>query len=139
MAVRSPDGDAPQGSATNGDLWQRIQSVYHQALESGALYKTDSSDQFIEDGGVEFVVRVAASLRDKPKPPNRRALPAQASCWQTQSTRTMLRNRGMRCGPLSRGKNMRHQPAGAAHGGQSRNVKTHQIWKDGHIAYYNAA
>ena len=73
MVERSPDRAAPQGAAPSADLWQRIQPVYQQALELGALYKTDSSDELIKDGGVEFVVRVAASLQDKPKTPDRHA------------------------------------------------------------------
>ena len=56
-----------------GNLWQHIQTAYNRALESGCLFKTDSNDAFITDGGVEFVVRVATSLRDKPKPPSRQA------------------------------------------------------------------
>ena len=68
MASTAATGASAGGCSTSGsDLWQRIQSVYHQALDSGALYKTDSTDELIEDGTVQFIVRVASSLRDKPK------------------------------------------------------------------------
>ena len=55
-------------------LWEDITSTYERARASGAAYKTDTSTELYKDPqhGVDFVLRVAAALRDKPKPPKDR-------------------------------------------------------------------
>ena len=51
--------------------------AYERALDAGAAYKTDTNTELYRDPqhGVEFVLRVAAALRDKPKPPKDRHAP----------------------------------------------------------------
>lgn len=48
-------------------LWQRVLEVYSRAQESGAATKTDTHVQLCQDGGIAFVLRVAAALKAKPK------------------------------------------------------------------------
>ena len=67
VSATSPAAALMSAVQTSSNLWQRLESVYEAAVASGALFKTDSTDQFIEDGGIEFVVRVAALLREKAK------------------------------------------------------------------------
>ena len=66
---------AVQDSAAG--LWQDIVGAYERALDAGAAYKTDTNTELYRDPqhGVEFVLRVAAALRDKPKPPKDRHAP----------------------------------------------------------------
>ncbi|CAL8462928.1 g2462 [Coccomyxa elongata] len=51
-------------------LWEDITEVYERARASGVAYKTDTNTQLLKDQkyDVEFVLRVATALRDKPKP-----------------------------------------------------------------------
>ena len=57
-----------------GSLWENITSTYERARASGAAYKTDTKTELYRDPqhGIEFVLRVAAALRDKPKPAKER-------------------------------------------------------------------
>lgn len=61
-----------QNSSRN--LWEDITEVYERARASGVAYKTDTNTQLLRDPkyDVEFVLRVAIALRDKPKPPKDR-------------------------------------------------------------------
>ena len=60
-----------------GSLWEDITSTYERARASGAAYKTDTKTELYRDPqhGIEFVLRVAAALRDKPKPAKDRQAP----------------------------------------------------------------
>ena len=51
-------------------LYNDIITTYERARESGAAYKTDTNTELYEDDqhGIEFVLQVAAALRDKPRP-----------------------------------------------------------------------
>lgn len=49
-----------------GTLWQRVVETSRVALRDGALRPIATSFQFMEDGGVRFLVRVVEHLRDKP-------------------------------------------------------------------------
>ncbi len=55
-------------------LWKDITNTYERARASGAAYKTDTKTELYRDPqhGVEFVLRVAAALKDKPKPSKER-------------------------------------------------------------------
>lgn len=55
-------------------LWDNIVSTYSQAQESGAASKLDTSTEILQTSNppVQFVLRVTAALRDKPKPPQGR-------------------------------------------------------------------
>jgi hypothetical protein len=55
-------------------LWDDITEVYDQARAAGAAYKTDTNTELLLDREykVEFILRVAVALRDKPKPPKER-------------------------------------------------------------------
>ena len=57
-----------------GSLWKDITSTYERARGSGAAYKTDTNTELYRDPvhGIEFVLQVAAALRDKPKPAKQR-------------------------------------------------------------------
>ena len=57
-----------------GNLWKDITSTYERARASGAAYKTDTNVELYRDPvhGIEFVLQVAAALRDKPKPAKER-------------------------------------------------------------------
>lgn len=63
-------------------LYKNIITTYERARENGAAYKTDTHTEVYKDDlhGIEFVLRVAAALRDKPRPAKeRQALqPAEA-------------------------------------------------------------
>lgn len=58
-------------------LWDDITSTYERARAAGAAYQTDTNTELYMDPqlGIEFVLRVAAALRDKPKPPKDRHVP----------------------------------------------------------------
>lgn len=55
-------------------LWDKITDAYEQAQRSGAAAKYKTHTQILRDPrtNIAFVLRVAESLRDKPKPPKRR-------------------------------------------------------------------
>lgn len=61
-------------ASSSRSLWEDISDVYERARASGAAYKTDTSTEILRDPhyDVDFVLRVAAALRDKPKPPKDR-------------------------------------------------------------------
>ncbi len=67
MRAAPPAAAFVSPAQTSSDLWQRLEAVYEAAVASGAVVKTDSTDEYMEDGGIEFVVRIAASLREKAK------------------------------------------------------------------------
>lgn len=48
-------------------LWQRVLEVYDRAQETGAATKTDTKIQLFDDGGIQFVLRIASALKAKPK------------------------------------------------------------------------
>ncbi|KAI7841171.1 hypothetical protein COHA_005137 [Chlorella ohadii] len=50
-------------------LWQRVTERYDAAQRDAAATMTDTNTELVPDGGLQFVLRVAAKLRDKPKPP----------------------------------------------------------------------
>ncbi|GBG00602.1 phosphorylase [Raphidocelis subcapitata] len=53
-------------------LWQSIESVYERAQQTGAAFKTETRTELLRDPtppGIEFVLRVAAALKAKPKGP----------------------------------------------------------------------
>ena len=58
-------------------LWDHITSTYERARAAGAAYQTDTNTELYKDPqlGIEFVLRVATALRDKPKPPTDRHVP----------------------------------------------------------------
>ena len=58
---------APATQSKGADMWRRMEHTYDAALATGALSRTEGSDHFTADRGIEFIVRVAASLRRKAK------------------------------------------------------------------------
>ena len=58
----------------DSDTWKAVTETYERARHKGAAYQTDTSVQLLRDPShdIEFVLRVAAALRDKPKPPKGR-------------------------------------------------------------------
>ncbi len=52
------------------DLWDRVVSTYQRAQESGAATQTDAKVELVQDGGVDFVIRLAESLKQKPQGPD---------------------------------------------------------------------
>ncbi|CAK0784806.1 hypothetical protein CVIRNUC_008010 [Coccomyxa viridis] len=82
-----------------GSFWQDIVGAYERALDAGAAYKTDTNTELYTDPqhGIEFVLRVAAALRDKPKPPKDSSqdskqrnpfLPYEEALWVRHLSRT---------------------------------------------------
>lgn len=69
-AERDKDGNSR-------DLWQRIVSSYAFALQQGAVYKTNTNTEFLQDEtlGVPFILQVAEALRDKPPANKKRYIP----------------------------------------------------------------
>ncbi|KAL4440048.1 hypothetical protein ABPG75_003049 [Micractinium tetrahymenae] len=55
--------------AAGSALWQAITERYDVAQRDAAATMTETNTEVVEEGGVRFVLRVAAKLRDKPKPP----------------------------------------------------------------------
>jgi ATP adenylyltransferase len=51
--------------STRGGLWQQVRHRTEQALNSGALQPIPTEYEFVEDGGVEFLVRVVSNLARK--------------------------------------------------------------------------
>jgi ATP adenylyltransferase len=51
------------------DLWDGIVERYDHAQAAQAASLTETNTAVLMDGGVKFVLKVAAALRDKPKPP----------------------------------------------------------------------
>ncbi|MFH2008524.1 MAG: phosphorylase [bacterium] len=51
------------GSFERGGLWRRVQEVTRRALAGGALVPIPTTGERVLDGGVEFLVRVATSLK----------------------------------------------------------------------------
>jgi len=47
-------------------LFRRVKEVTEHAKQSGALFSIESTPYIVQDGGVEFVVRVAKALEKKP-------------------------------------------------------------------------
>lgn len=65
-------------------LWDAITETYERARAAGAAYKTDTDTELLVDPAynIEFVLRVATALRDKPKSPrDRQALDCSASLY----------------------------------------------------------
>jgi sulfate adenylyltransferase (ADP) / ATP adenylyltransferase len=48
-----------------GTLWQSIERTTENALKTGALFPVSTDHTFIEDAGLQFFVRILASLRKK--------------------------------------------------------------------------
>ncbi|KAL4423467.1 hypothetical protein ABPG77_005419 [Micractinium sp. CCAP 211/92] len=79
MASRSAAGTAPStaaagapeppGAVSTSALWQAITDRYKTAQRDAAATMTETNTEVVQDEGVHFVLRVAAKLRDKPKPP----------------------------------------------------------------------
>jgi sulfate adenylyltransferase (ADP) / ATP adenylyltransferase len=83
-------------------LWQGICSVYDAAQASGAANRTDTSVVLEPDGGIDFVLRVAAALRAKPRAaaptgnkPRNPFLPYEEALWvaHLSATHTLLLNK----------------------------------------------
>ena len=54
--------------------WRDIQQTYEVAEQSGAIYQISAHPETVEDKrlGLQFVIQIAKSLRDKPKSPKKR-------------------------------------------------------------------
>jgi len=48
-------------------LWQQVVAVYDKAQQTGAATKIETKLEECEDGGINFVLRVASALKSKPK------------------------------------------------------------------------
>ncbi|GAB4819124.1 hypothetical protein N2152v2_006170 [Parachlorella kessleri] len=49
--------------------WTNVVERYEQAQAQQAASSIETNTELLEDGGVRFVLKIAAALRDKPKPP----------------------------------------------------------------------
>lgn len=61
----------PPSAQDSSKLWDNIVRSYNRAQDSGAASKMDTSIECLETSNpsVTFILRITASLRDKPKPP----------------------------------------------------------------------
>lgn len=55
-----------------GSLWNRVQQTTARALQSGAMQPIDTETTYFSDRGIQFLIRVISSLRDKPPPDDER-------------------------------------------------------------------
>ncbi|MBE9156882.1 phosphorylase [Nodosilinea sp. LEGE 06152] len=58
---------SPEAGLAPGDLWSKIQQQTHHALDRGALQPIDTRHEFVEQGGMHFLVRILANLTRKEK------------------------------------------------------------------------
>ncbi|MGB3309622.1 MAG: phosphorylase [Nodosilinea sp.] len=58
---------SPEAGLAPGDLWSKIQQQTRHALDRGALQPIDTRYEFVEQGGVRFLVRILANLTRKEK------------------------------------------------------------------------
>lgn len=58
---------SPEVGLFPGDLWSKIQQQTRHALGCGALQPIDTRYEFVEQGGMRFLVRILASLTRKEK------------------------------------------------------------------------
>ena len=58
---------SPEAGLAPGDLWSKIQQQTHHALDRGALQPIDTRYEFVEQGGMRFLVRILANLTRKEK------------------------------------------------------------------------
>ncbi|MGB5972357.1 MAG: phosphorylase [Nodosilinea sp.] len=58
---------SPEARLSSGDLWSKIQQQTQYALGSGALQPVDTRYEFVEQGGMRFLVRILSSLTRKEK------------------------------------------------------------------------
>jgi len=61
--------------ASGTHLWQLIQEKYDTAQQNQASTITETKIQTIPNGNVNFILRIAATLRDKPKAPKQQPHP----------------------------------------------------------------
>jgi ATP adenylyltransferase len=57
----------PEAELAPGDLWSKIQQQTQHALGCGALQPIDTRYEFVEQGGMRFLVRILANLVRKEK------------------------------------------------------------------------
>ncbi|KAK9806958.1 hypothetical protein WJX72_008674 [[Myrmecia] bisecta] len=87
-------------------LWEAVLHRYAAAQQAGAAYQTETDTQALIDSqyGLRFILRVAAALRDKPKPPKASGdkkewrnpfLPYEPDLWvqHLSETHTLLLNK----------------------------------------------
>jgi hypothetical protein len=73
MATITPTTAANESADTTADttvLWQQITERYDCAQQIAAANMMDTKTEVLSDGDMQFVIRVAARLRDKPKAPS---------------------------------------------------------------------
>jgi ATP adenylyltransferase len=58
---------SPEAGLAPGDLWRNIQQQTRHALDRGALQPIDTRYEFVEQGGMRFLVRILANLTRKEK------------------------------------------------------------------------
>jgi ATP adenylyltransferase len=58
---------SPEAGLAPGDLWSKIQQQSHHALDCDALQPIDTRYEFVEQGGMRFLVRILANLTRKEK------------------------------------------------------------------------
>ncbi len=61
-----------------GTLWARVQTASQRALDSGALQPIPTDFEYVEDGGIRFLIRILRHLARKPRLEAPDASPATA-------------------------------------------------------------
>ena len=68
MGYQDRDRMELQAKSSESLLWGKICSTYRLAQEKGAASLTRTSTETLEDQGFRYILKIAANLRDKPKP-----------------------------------------------------------------------
>lgn len=69
--VQASAGPAAMSTAATGATWAQVLQRYDEAQAQHASSSIETNTQLLEDpaSGVAFILKIAAKLRDKPKPP----------------------------------------------------------------------
>jgi hypothetical protein len=59
-------------SSAAASVWGHVLERYNEAQAQQASSSIETNTELLEDGGITFILKIAAALRDKPKPPGPR-------------------------------------------------------------------
>lgn len=80
--IMSATTSSPPILSGHDQLWQLIQQKYDAAQQSQASTLTETNVQIIQEGNVNFILRIAAKLLEKPKAPKVLAGDKTTTAWQ---------------------------------------------------------
>jgi hypothetical protein len=90
------EGRTNSNAAPSELLWSRIQSVYNASTASGAAIGIGNKPSLLlsKTHGISFVLRVADSLRSKPKSPRHTEYAVSSGLLDTLEYRRLAGNEG---------------------------------------------